>query len=164
MDDIVNTSFLSLYTFTSTWKYIQWTLPINSELGSWVTGPEQHCINLTENSPTEIASFYRQLVVLGPSLPICFFSFGDSLIRHKNPLQNTMMHLVNCSGYLKCLVHTDLQVISPSSHRQKSLVDYHKFKLQVQIKIKLMRHLNVIEFIHLTSYSSLVFMFTFGKM
>lgn len=145
MDDIVNTSLLSLNTFTSTWKYIPSTLPINSELRSWVTRPEQHCISMTGKSTTETRHHSTGTLECWDLLfPSVFFSLGDPFISHKTPLQKTMMCLVSCSKYLKCVMHTNLQVIRLSSHRQKSLVDYHKFKLQVQIKIKLTKHLNVI--------------------
>lgn len=112
---------------------------------SWVTRPEQHCMNMTGKNTTETGHHSTGSLQCWDLLfPSVFFSLRDPFLSHKNLLQKTMMHLVNCCEYLQRLVHTDLQVRSPSSHRQKSLVDYHKFKLQVQIKIKLMKHLNVI--------------------
>lgn len=136
-------TFEPYISFTSTQKYIPSTLPINSKLeAEW---PGQSCMTMTGKSTTETGRHSTGSLWCWDLLfPSVFFSLGDPFISPKNLLQKTMMHLVNCSEYLQCLMHMDLKVTSPSSHRQKSLVDYHKFKLQVQIKIKLMKHSNVI--------------------
>lgn len=64
-----------------------------------------------------MASFYWQLAVLESSplistTPPLLEHHSQAIKEKKNPLQNRIMHLINYSEYLKCLLSPDLQVMA----------------------------------------------------
>lgn len=61
---------------------------------------------------------------------------------NRNPLQNKIIQLVKCSEYFKCLLHTDLQIISTSSQRQIHFWTAINLYCKCKTRIKLMKCLN----------------------